>query len=220
MKIRCRRPQLRDDRAKCLITAMAVRAKPNVLTFTVRFPGAGSYDESEHARLIARHFGTTHIELDAEQTSGDLLPALARQYDEPIIDSSMIPTYLVSRVVRQHCTVALGGDGGDELFGGYTHYRRLLKLQQVTRFIPHAVRRGVAGAGRAALATGFKGRNWLPALAADLRRDVPDMQWLLDGGARRRLMGGRSWLACPWSATCCSAPRAKTSRITWPKISL
>ena len=97
-----------------LITAMAVRASSRVQTFTVGFPGHGKLDETKHARLIARHFGTRHTELMAEDVSADLLPRLARQFDEPIVDSSMIPTFLVSQLVRQHCTVALGGDGGDE----------------------------------------------------------------------------------------------------------
>lgn len=123
-----------------LITAMAVRAAPRVKTFTIRFPGYGQYDETEHARLIARHFGTEHVELSAAEASVDLLPLLARGFDEPMADSSMIPTYLVSQLVREHCTVALGGDGGDELFAGYPHYNRLLWLQQKTAAIPPGLR--------------------------------------------------------------------------------
>src|SRR5262249_26358218 len=113
-----------------LVTAMAVRTNRNVKTFNVRFPGHDSYDETKHARLIARHFQTEHIELDAADCGIDLLPVLARQFDEPVVDSSMIPMCLVSQLVRRHCTVALSGDGGDELFGGYVHYSRLLSLQQ------------------------------------------------------------------------------------------
>ena len=93
-----------------LITAMAVRASSKVQTFTIGFPGHGKLDETEHARLIARHFGTRHTELMAEEATADLLPRLARQFDEPMADSSMIPTFLVSQLVRQHCTVALGGE--------------------------------------------------------------------------------------------------------------
>lgn len=92
-----------------LVTAMAVRASNKVQTFTIGFPGHGKLDETEHARLIARHFGTRHTELMAEDATVDLLPHLARQFDEPMVDSSMIPTFLVSQLVRQHCTVALGG---------------------------------------------------------------------------------------------------------------
>jgi asparagine synthase (glutamine-hydrolysing) len=127
-----------------LVTAMAVRARSTVKTFTIRFPNAGRLDETEHARLIARHFGTEHVELDAEPSTVDLLPLLARQFDEPIIDSSMIPTFLVSRLVRRHCTVALGGDGGDELFGGYSHYDRLLWLERRFGRAPRPLRRAAA----------------------------------------------------------------------------
>ena len=92
-----------------LVTAMAVRASSKVKTFTIRFPGHGTLDETEHARLIARYFDTEHVELEAAPTTADLLPRLACQFDEPMVDSSMIPTFLVSQLVRQHCTVALGG---------------------------------------------------------------------------------------------------------------
>ena len=76
-----------------LITAMAVRALNKVKTFTIGFPGHGSLDETKHARLIARHFGTEHLELAAEPTTVNLIPRLARQYDEPMVDSSMIPPF-------------------------------------------------------------------------------------------------------------------------------
>jgi asparagine synthase (glutamine-hydrolysing) len=177
-----------------LITAMAVRSAPRVKTFTIRFPGYGQYDETEHARLIARHFGTEHVELVAAESSVDLLPLLARGLDEPMVDSSVIPTYLVSQLVREHCTVALGGDGGDELFGGYPHYDRLLWLQQHFGAIPLGLRRAVANAFAALLPVGFKGENWLQALGADLRTDVPLILSLFEQDTRRRLMAGHgSW---------------------------
>ena len=173
-----------------LITAMAARARDRVRTYCVRFPGAGAFDETRHARLIANHFGTDHVELEAAETSLELLPALASQYDEPIIDSSMIPTYLVSRAIRQHCTVALGGDGGDELFGGYAAYDRLLRMQRTFESIPRAVRQPVAAAAGAILPVGFKGRNWLRAMSADLGRELPMVGVIFDPAARRSLLGG------------------------------
>lgn len=176
-----------------LITAMAVRARPQVMTFTIRFPGFGTYDETEHARLIARHFGTNHTELEAGPTSANLLPALARQFDEPMVDSSMIPTFLVSRLVRDHCTVVLGGDGGDELFGGYTHYSKLLRLERAARFAPRFLRRAIAEIGAAALPVDFRGRNWLSALGADYAREVPPVQWLFDRRVRLKLMAAHDW---------------------------
>ncbi|TSA15528.1 MAG: asparagine synthase (glutamine-hydrolyzing) [Betaproteobacteria bacterium] len=173
-----------------LITAMAARSAPRVKTFTIRFPGYGQYDETEHARLIARHFGTEHLELSAAESSVDLLPLLARGFDEPMVDSSMIPTYLVSRLVREHCTVALGGDGGDELFGGYPHYNRLLWLQRRTGAIPQILRAALARTAQTLLPVGFKGGNWLQALAVDLRTGLPLIFSLFDRDARRRLMAG------------------------------
>jgi len=174
-----------------LVTAMAVRAESKVKTFTVRFPGHGRYDETEHARLIARHFGTEHIELDAGEATVDLLPILARQFDEPMVDSSMIPTYLLSRLVRNHCTVALGGDGGDELFAGYPHYNRLLWLRERLGGVPRGVRSLLAVAGRAILPLGFRGRNWLRGLEVDMRESLPLVSACFDRDWRRRLMAGR-----------------------------
>ncbi len=109
-----------------LVTAMAARASSNpVRTFTVTFPENKTYDEAPFARQVAAHFGTQHTELVLEPASIEVLPMLARQYDEPIADSSMVPTYMISRLIREHATVALGGDGGDELFAGGIAYVNL-----------------------------------------------------------------------------------------------
>jgi asparagine synthase (glutamine-hydrolysing) len=170
-----------------LTTAMAVRANSKVKTFTIRFPGYGAYDETEHARLIARHFETEHIELVAEATTVELLPLLARQFDEPIVDSSMIPTLLLSKLVRQHCTVALGGDGGDELFGGYGHYSRLLWLQSKFEVVPYQLRRQLASLA-GLLPLGFKGRNWLQGLGADLQAGLPLIASYFDARSRMDLL--------------------------------
>jgi asparagine synthase (glutamine-hydrolysing) len=175
-----------------LITAMAVRSSSQVQTFTIGFPGHGKLDETEHARLIARHFGTRHTELMAEPAIADLLPRLARQFDEPMVDSSMIPTFLVSQLVRQHCTVALGGDGGDELFGGYGHYSRLQWLQRKLGSIPRPLRKGVALAAEKLLPVGIKGRNWLHGMGVDLDKGLPLIASCFDATTRGRLLAARS----------------------------
>ncbi len=171
-----------------LITAMAVRTSSRVQTFTIGFPGHVKLDETEHARLIAKHFGTRHTELMAEDATADLLPLLARQFDEPMVDSSMIPTFLVSQLVRQHCTVALGGDGGDELFGGYGHYSRLKWMQQRAGLIPHPLRKGIALAAEKLLPVGVKGRNWLQGLGVDLDDGLPLIASYFDLTTRNRLL--------------------------------
>ncbi len=172
-----------------LITAMAVRASSNVKTFTVGFPGFGKYDESEHARLIAGHFGTEHIELSADDVSPNLLEPLAHQCDEPMIDSSIVPTYLLCHLVRQHCAVALGGDGGDELFGGYAHYNRLLWTKEKFQRMPRALKNTIAYLARATLPVGFKGRNWLQSLSCDLNTGLPLIASFFEGESRRQLLG-------------------------------
>ncbi len=177
-----------------LVTAMAVRASSQVRTFSIGFPGYGQLDETVHARLIAKHFGTQHTELVPEPTEPDLLYKLAKQFDEPIVDSSMIPTFLVSQLVRQHCTVALGGDGGDELFGGYEHYSRLQWLQGRLGAIPLPLRKLLATAAGTMLPLGFKGRNWLQGLGVDLQHSVPLIASHFDAASRRKLMSGQpSW---------------------------
>ena len=127
-------------------TALATRVSTKtVKTFTMIFPGFGRFDEAKHAAQISRHFGTEHHELEADPASISLLPQLAAQFDEPMVDSSMIPTFLVSQLIRRHAKVALGGDGGDELFGGYTTYGRLEALSAINRLypIPATVKQGI-----------------------------------------------------------------------------
>lgn len=116
-----------------LIAATAARVSGKVTTFTIGFPGHAAFDESPLARRLAGELGTEHVELMVEADSYDLLPRLAAQFDEPIADSSMIPTFLVSQLVRTRATVALGGDGGDELFGGYHHHGWMLNMARARR---------------------------------------------------------------------------------------
>ncbi len=174
-----------------LITAMAARNSDNVRTFSVGFPGHGKFDESKHARLIANHFGTEHIELIAEPTSVDLLPSLARQFDEPMVDSSMFPTWLVTNLIRKHCTVALGGDGGDELFGGYGHHSLLLKMRDTLKYIPKWVREIVAKSTERFAPYGIKGRNYLLGFDVDLNFGLPAVSSVcFDRVARTQLLRG------------------------------
>jgi asparagine synthase (glutamine-hydrolysing) len=172
-----------------LVTAMAARTSSRVKTFTVSLPGHEKWDEARFARLVAKAFGTEHIELEASGVGPDILNMLARQYDEPVFESSMVPTFLVSRLVRQHCTVALGGDAGDELFGGYEQHRRLLILQAAFGRIPLPIRKLAAVAGNAILPTGFRGRNWVAALGTDFRSELPPVAGHFVASERRALMG-------------------------------
>jgi asparagine synthase (glutamine-hydrolysing) len=117
-------------------------ATERVKTFSIGFE-EDSFDESKFARQVAKHLGTEHYEdcLSAEK-AGDLIGDIGQWLDEPLSDGSLIPTYLLARFVRQHVTVALGGDGGDELFAGYPMYYAH-KVAAYYKAIPSFVRRGV-----------------------------------------------------------------------------
>ena len=172
-----------------LITAMAARVSPRVKTFTISFPGHGAYDESGHARVVAEHFGTDHSVLAAEPVTVDLLPELARQFDEPLADSSMVPTYLVSRLIRREAAVALGGDGADELFGGYPRHSWVQSQARVRAMIPAPLRRALRPLATALLPVGMRGRNYLLGLTGDQAFSVSQFNQFFDPVMRRRLIG-------------------------------
>jgi asparagine synthase (glutamine-hydrolysing) len=105
----------------CALAALASETVPHVSTFTIGFEER-AFDERSLARLVAERYGTDHHELVLSPDAVELLPALAEAFDEPFADSSAIPTYLVSKLTREHVTVALTGDGGDEVFAGYLRF--------------------------------------------------------------------------------------------------
>jgi asparagine synthase (glutamine-hydrolysing) len=185
-----------------LVAVMACRAAPRVVkTFTVGFPGHATYDERVHARLVANSFGTEHHELVAEPTTVELLPLLARQYDEPLSDTSIVPTYLVSRLVRDHATVALGGDGGDELFGGYKPYSWLLRQERLRRYIPRRVRHAAGTVAGRLLPVGTRGRNFVTGYASDLSESIVHARLVFDARTRRRLLAPVGGLATRGTST-------------------
>lgn len=124
-----------------IVALMAQLSERPVQTFTIGFEES-DYSELEDARLVARHLGTEHHEMVVNPSALEVLPSLIRHLDEPFGDSSAVPTYYVCRAARQQVTVALSGDGGDEVFAGYRRYQELDGCQRMTR-IPAWMRRGL-----------------------------------------------------------------------------
>lgn len=117
-----------------LVVALMQRASAEkVKTFTIGFPVA-EYDETKYARQVAEHLGTEHHEFQVTPDALEILPKLAWHYDEPMSDSSAVPTWYVSQLTRQKVTVALTGDGGDELFCGYPRYKAVALGDLFDRF--------------------------------------------------------------------------------------
>jgi asparagine synthase (glutamine-hydrolysing) len=156
-----------------VVALMQAQSARQVHTYAIGFEDK-AYDEAGHARAVAAHLGTDHTELVvSERDALDVVPDLPGLYCEPFADSSQIPTFLVTRMARRNVTVALGGDGADELLGGYTHHQYLPRLWGLLDRVPRGVRAAVARTLPA---------PWLPRRLAKLQgvldsRSREDLYW-------------------------------------------
>lgn len=134
--------------SSAIVALMARRLSHRVQTFSIGFEDDPN-DESFFSDLMARHCGTLHThEVLSPRQLMEWVPGLIEHMDEPFADDSIIPTWFVSKVARQAVTVCLSGDGGDEIFGGYTWYRRAWRQDRLRRAVPSALRSVVAPLGR------------------------------------------------------------------------
>lgn len=148
-----------------IVGLMARHSPFPVKTFSIGF-AEDSYNELKYARIAAKHFATEHHEFIVTPEICDVVDELAWHFDEPFADSSAIPTYMVSKLAREHVTVVLSGDGGDELFGGYTRYTIDQQRAKLGR-LPRGVREGVLRPLSENLPHGAWGRNYLRNVSLD-----------------------------------------------------
>lgn len=180
-----------------IVALMARRSAAPVRTFAIGFSGEDSFDETAHARRVAALFGAEHHEFVVEPDAIALLPFLVWHHDQPFGDSSAIPTYLVSQRTRQHVTVALSGDGGDELFAGYERFYAANLVARYRR-LPGALRSAIGwAADRLPEATSYRGpaqrmRRFVSGAALPPEAAYFSFVRLFDDAQIAALLGGAS----------------------------
>jgi asparagine synthase (glutamine-hydrolysing) len=191
-----------------VVALMQAQCNRPVRTFTIGFHDA-EYNEADHARAVASYLGTEHTELyvtPAEMLA--VIPRLPLLYDEPFADSSQIPTFLVSQLTRDHVTVSLSGDGGDEMFGGYTRYVVGERIWRMSRRVPASLR-SAAGAALEILPRGPDWGDRMHKLARVLRASTASTMY-------RELMSQRGTAALLVSK-CQELPTAFTNEHEMPE---
>jgi asparagine synthase (glutamine-hydrolysing) len=176
-----------------IVVALMARASRRLKTFSIGFSNK-DFNETEYARTVARQFDTDHHELIIEPNIEETVQLLTRSIEEPFSDSSIIPTYHVCRLARQHVTVALAGDGGDELFAGYDRYEKFLRR---LKYRPAPLRLGRWYRERIHpwVPTGLPGRRSLYNLSLPNRERYLDEIGLLPACARDRSVFSKEFLA-------------------------
>jgi asparagine synthase (glutamine-hydrolysing) len=181
--------------SSAIVASMALQSRDPIRTFSIGFEEAG-YNELEYAAMIAKKYGTEHHEIVLRPDAVELAGQLARWFDEPFADTAAIPTFLLSRFAAEHVKVALSGDGGDEIFGGYDSFRKVEKLGVFDR-VPQALRRFISLAAEALPYSAY-GKNYLRMIARPsaleryfdlnyapyfLRRELLAPEWMLPADA-------------------------------------
>jgi asparagine synthase (glutamine-hydrolysing) len=173
---------------------MQAQSNRPIRTFTIGFRES-DYDEATHAKAVARHLGTDHTELYVEPGHAlDTIPRMAEIFDEPFADASQIPTFLVSEMTRKHVTVALSGDGGDELFAGYNRYFQAGNLRPFFDKVPVGARRLIArgilsiSPDRWSRVLGAVPRRWRPPQPGDKMHKLAQVLDEDSDGFYRRLV--------------------------------
>lgn len=160
-----------------LVTAYASQICNSINTFHISFIGEGIKNESSHASLIAKHYQTQHNEIKIDLSSDLDFEKIINNLDEPIADTSIISTYLVSKEISTKYKVALGGDGGDEIFGGYNKYQYFQIFKKIQKFFPKKILSYFSNLAPFNKKNIFKSRNIFSILANNLLFDLFHYQY-------------------------------------------
>jgi asparagine synthase (glutamine-hydrolysing) len=175
-----------------VVALMARASSRQVKTFSIGF-SKSDFNEAPHARLVAQHFGTEHHELFVEPQIEETLQLLTHSLEEPFGDSSMVPTYRVCHLARQHVTVALAGDGGDELFAGYERYKSHLRRRWL-RVFPPGTDRLYREQIHPRIPTEWRGSRFLYNLSLSSRERYLDEISVLPAALRERSIFSKDFL--------------------------
>jgi asparagine synthase (glutamine-hydrolysing) len=186
---------------------MSAVGSGRVKTFSIGFHDE-TFNELPFARTVAKRLGTDHHDLILEPNVAEFLHELAWDLDEPFGDASAIPTYIVSKMAAQHVKVVLSGDGGDELFAGYTEYL-VESRERWARFLPLAARRGL-GMISDVIPDGVRGKNWLHHFSLSDAERYLDANTMFKRAQRRRLLT-QEIAAHLWN---CHTERSRLERLT------
>ena len=171
--------------SSAIVALMQHQATSPVKTFTVGFKES-EFDEAPYARAVAKHLGTDHTEMFVTATEAqEVIAQLPSMYDEPFADSSQIPTHLVCRAAREHVTVALSGDAGDELFGGYNRYFWGPRIWAKLAWLPYPMRHALGAAITAIPVVGWD------TLSQPFNTLLPDGQGILNAGDKAHKLAAR-----------------------------
>lgn len=171
-----------------LVTAYASDIDQDIFTFTVGFEGYGGADERFFARQVAQWFGTQHRELNITGADPEIMTLLAEQCCEPSTDPAIIPGYLIYKAASSYCKVVMGGDGGDEIFGGYDRYEQWIHLKDSFGNYPIGFRSLISKISESFIPVGFKGRHYLMQLSTDFDNSIPFTDTLFTRKDRVRLL--------------------------------
>jgi asparagine synthase (glutamine-hydrolysing) len=175
-----------------VVALMARTSSRQIKTFSIGF-SKSDFNEAQHARVVAQHFGTEHHELFVEPQIEETVQLLTHSLEEPFGDSSMVPTYHVCRLARQHVTVALAGDGGDELFAGYERYKKYLRRRWL-RVFPPGIDRLYREQIHPRIPAEWRGSRFLYNLSLPSRERYLDEVSVLPAGLRERSIFSKDFL--------------------------